>query len=107
MANLERGLHISPWWIITVLGLPFGMAMGRFFMKLLPDARGFLFASERVPQLVLVVVSSFAVFAFFGSAGMQGYGETSHWLSILSLCVLFPVVLILCWPRKTAPTASP
>jgi len=106
MANVERGLHISPWWIITVLGLPFAVAIGHFFMKLLPDARGFLFASERVLQLALVVVCSFTVFAFFGSAGMQGYGETSHWLSVLSLCALFPAVLILCWPRKTEPTAS-
>ncbi|MGA2073543.1 MAG: hypothetical protein ABSH52_08550 [Terriglobia bacterium] len=106
MANVERGLHISPWFIITVLGFPFAVVIGHFFMKLLPDARGFLFPYGAIPQRVLAVVSSFTVFAFFGSAGMQGYGETSHWLSVLSLCVLFPVVLILCWPRKTEPTAS-
>jgi len=106
MANVERGLRISPWWIATVLGLPFGVAIGHFFMKLLPDARGFLFPHKRAPQVVLVAVSSFTVFAFFGSAGMQGYGPTSHWLTALSLYVLFPVVLILCWPRRTDPRAT-
>ena len=100
MANVERGLHISPWWIVTVLGLPFAVAVWHFFMKLLPDARSFLCPYKKAPQIVLVAVSSFTVFAFFGSAGIQGYGQTSHWLSVLSLCVLFPVVLILCWPRK-------
>ena len=106
MANVERGLHISPWFIITVLGFPFAVAIGHFFMKLLPDARVFLFPSKTFSQVVLVVLSSFTVFAFFGSAGMQGYGATSHWLSVLSVCLLFPVVLILCWPRKTKPRAN-
>jgi hypothetical protein len=100
MATVERGLRISPWWIATVLGLPFAVAIGHFFMKLLPDARSFLFPNKKKPQVVLVAVSSFTVFAFFGSAGMQGYGQTSHWLSALSLYVLFPVVLTLCWPRR-------
>jgi len=103
MANIERGLQISPWWIVAILGIPFAVAIGRFFMKLLPDARGYLFPSRTFSQVVLVAVSSFTVFGFFGSAGMQGYGQTSHWLSVLSVCVLFPLVLILCWPRKTNP----
>ena len=106
MANVERGLRISPWFIITVLGFPFAVAIGHFFMKLLPDARGFLFPYGAIPQRVLAVVSSFTVFAFFGSAGMRGYGQTSHWLSVLSMCLLFPVVLILCWPRKAKAGAN-
>jgi hypothetical protein len=106
MANIEMGLHISPWWIVAVLGLPFAVAIGHLFMKLLSDARGFLFPSRTLAQVVLVALSSFTVFAFFGSAGMQGYGQTSHRLSVLSVCVLVPVVLILCWPRKTKPRAN-
>ena len=106
MATVERGLRVSPWWIITVVGLPFTVAIGHFFMKLLPDARSFLFPHKKAPQVVLVAVSSFTVFAFFGSAGRQGYGQTSHWLSALSSYVLFPVVFILCWPRMTEPRAK-
>ena len=101
MAILEKGLHASPWWIITVLGIPFAIAICHFFAKLLPDACGFLFASKRNPQVALLALSSFTVFVFpFGVVGLRGYGAASHWISVFSACVLFPVVATLCWPRK-------
>jgi len=101
MATLEKGLHASPWWIITVLGIPFAIAIWHYFAKLLPDACGFFFGGNRIPQVALVTVSSFTVFVFpFGAVGVRGYGTTSHWISTLSACVLFPVVVILCWPRR-------
>ena len=99
MARVEAGMRISPWWIATVLGLPFAIAIWHFFARLLPDARWFLFPQRRVPQTILVVVSSFTMFVYFGSAGMDGYGEVSRWISVFSVCVLFPGALILCWPR--------
>ena len=49
MATLEKGLRASPWWIITVLGIPFAIAIWHFFAKLLPDACGFLFAGKGIP----------------------------------------------------------
>ncbi len=101
MARVEEGLRISPWWIVTILGTPFAVAIWHFFARLLPDARTFLFHQRKVSQVILVVLSSFTMFVYFGSAGMHGYGETSHWISVASLCVLFPVVIILCWPHKT------
>lgn len=105
MATLEKGLQASPWWIVMVLGIPFAIAIWHFFAKLLPDACSFLFTGNRNPQLALLVLSSFTVFVFpFGAAGIQGYGETSRWISILSACVLFPVVSALCWRRKAEHT---
>jgi hypothetical protein len=108
MATLEKGLHASPWWIIIVLGIPFAIAIWHFFAKLLPDACGFFFAGKRIPQVALLVLSSFTVFVFaLGAAGIHGYGEVSHWISTFSACVLFPVVVILCWPRKSSPLTHP
>ena len=101
MARVEEGLHISPWWIVTILGIPFAVAMWHFFARLLPDVRSFLFPQRKVPQVILVVLSSFTMFVYFGSSGMHGYGGTSHWISVVSLCVIFPLVIILCWPHKT------
>ena len=102
MATVEKGLHASPWWIATVLGIPFAIAIWHFFSTLLPDACGFLLPGERIQQVALLALSSFTVFVFpFGAAGLHGYGEASHWLSIISSCVLFPGVVILCWPRRT------
>jgi len=101
MATLEKGLHASPWWMVTVLGIPFAIAIWHFFAKLLPDVCGFLFAGKRIPQLALLALSSFTVFVFpFEAVVIYGYGEASHWISIFSACVLFPVVVALCWPRK-------
>jgi len=102
MATLEKGIHASPWWIVVVLGIPFAIAIWHFFSTLLPDACGFLFPGQRIQGAVLLALSSFTVFVFpFGGAGLLGYGETSRWISIFSSCALFPLVVILCWPRKT------
>jgi hypothetical protein len=98
---VEKGLHISPWWVATVLGLPFAMAMWSFFAKLLPDPRTFLFPHRMLPQVMLTALSSFTVFVFFGGVGVYGYGQVSHWISLMSLSGLFPAVLIFCWPRNT------
>jgi len=100
MANLSAGLHVSPWWILTILGVPFFVAIGHFFARLLPDARHLLFRGDTVPEVTLTAVSTFSVFVFFGSAGLHGYGDASHWISVVSSCLLFPLALGLCWPRK-------
>jgi len=102
MATVEKGLHASPWWIAGVLGIPFSIAIWHFFSTLLTDACGFLLPGKWIQQVGLVALSSFTVFVFpFGTAGLQGYGEASRWISVLSSCALFPAVVILCWPRKT------
>ena len=76
------------------------MAIWHFFAKLLPDARTFFFPHRTIPQVMLTAVSSFTVFAFFSGVGVYGYGQASHWISLMSLFVVFPAVLILCWPRN-------
>jgi hypothetical protein len=106
MANLESGLHISPWWVVTVLGIPCAIAIWHFFARLLPDARNFLFPDKTASQAVLTALSSFMVFWFFGSAGIRGYGKVSHWISLSSMFVLFPLVLVLCWPRRSRQMAD-
>jgi hypothetical protein len=108
MATLEKGMHASPWWVAGVLGIPFAIAIWHFFATLLPDACALLLPGKPMQQVALVSLSSFTVFVFpFGAAGLQGYGEASHWISIFSSCALFPVVLILCWPRMTEAGTSP
>jgi hypothetical protein len=99
MFTVEKGLSISPWWVAVVLGVPFAIAIWHFFARLLPDARTYLFPGRILPQILLTVLSCYAVFDFFGLAGMHRYGAVSHWMSMVSLFVFFPVSLILCWPR--------
>lgn len=100
MFTVERGLSISPWWIAVLLGVPFAVATWHFFARLLPDARRYLFPDQRASQIVLTVLSCFAIFDFFGAAGLLRYGTASHWISAVSVCVMFPATLLLCWPRR-------
>jgi len=106
MANLERGLRLSPWWIVSVLGLPIAIAFWHFFMRMLPDARDFVFPGVRVGQAILTVLSAFTIFGYYGTSGMSGYGEVSRRISVFSICIAFPAVLIACWPRRGKPMAG-
>jgi hypothetical protein len=99
MATTARGLYISPWAIALVLGAPFALALWHFFAKILPDAQAFLLPEALLSQRVFVVIVTFFVFMFFGGSGMHGYGNVSHWLSVVSVCILFPVVTVICWLR--------
>ena len=100
MVTLERGLQISPWWVLVVAGIPFAWAIWRFLHILLPDARYFLFPESQVRQIALVVTSCFMMFGYYGSSGLHGYGEMSRRISLFSVLVILPAALILCWPRK-------
>jgi hypothetical protein len=100
MFTVEKGLSLSAWWVAIVLGLPFSVALWHFFTRLLPDARTYLFLHRPVSQIALTVLSRYAVFAFFGIAGLHRYGAVSHWMSALSLYVMLPAALVLCWPRQ-------
>ncbi len=102
MFTVERGLSISPWWIAIVLGIPFCIAVWHFFARLLPGAMRFFFPHGRLGQILLLFLSALMFFAFFGIAGLHHYGKVSHWISALSISVLLPLSLLLCWPRRGA-----
>ena len=84
-----QGLHASAWMIAVVLGVPFAVAIWHFFVRILPDAEVFLFADEPGFRAVLVLMSAYLVFGFFGGSGIRNYGSVSHWLSAISAYVLF------------------
>jgi hypothetical protein len=100
MATTAEGLGISAWVIVLVLGVPFGIATWHFFARILPDAEEFLFAGEPVLRGALVLLTSCLVFVFFGGSGIRNYGSVSHWISVVSRYVLFPLVTIVCWQRE-------
>jgi hypothetical protein len=100
MATTTRGLDASPWVIALGLGIPFAVALLHFFEKILPTTGRTLFPGSYISQCVFVVLTTFLVFDFFGSAGMRNYGDVSHVLSVVCVYVLFPVVTLLYWPRS-------
>jgi hypothetical protein len=105
MATTARGLNVSPWIIALVLGIPFAVAIWHFLARILPDAEAFLFPDEPALQSVLVLLTTYSVFVFFGGFGIRNYGSISHWLSAISEYVLFPIVTIFRWQRGCEPSS--
>jgi hypothetical protein len=64
MATLEKGQQISPWWVVTVAGIPFAWAIAPVLYKLLPETRQFLFPDSRLRQIAPVLVSCFLMFGY-------------------------------------------
>jgi hypothetical protein len=100
MATTAKGLQASPWVIALGLGIPFALALLHFFERILNTTGRLLFPGSYASQCVLVVLTTFLIFGFFGSAGMKNYGDVSHMLSMICVYALFPVVTLLYWPRS-------
>jgi hypothetical protein len=99
MADIAKGLGVSPWVVLVVLGIPTVIAMWFFFARTLPIALGRMTTAASFERGLIVTTSIVIMFGYFGLVGIEGYGRASHALSLLSLC-LIPVMLILCWPTR-------
>jgi hypothetical protein len=98
IAHIVQGFGTSPGVAVVVLGIPTAIAMWYFFARTLPMALGWM-APSSVQRGLIVTLCVVIMFGYFGLVGIEGYGQTSHALSLLSLC-LIPVMLILCWPTR-------
>jgi hypothetical protein len=96
MATTAQGLNVSPWVIAVVLGLPFALAVWHFLANWLPDAETFLFSDAPRTQGTVVLLTTYIIFVFFGSSGISRYGNISHWISMFSVFILFPLITIIC-----------
>ncbi len=97
MHTVVRGFDCSPWWVLFVLGVPFGIAVVRFFARFAPDALRWLLPESPTRRGVLVCLTAFAVFCFFGAAGLSNSGAVSHWISVASIYLLFPGMTVAGW----------
>jgi hypothetical protein len=96
MFTVVRGLQVSPWVIALGLGLPFALAIWHFLARMLPQAASFLFGTEPVLQGVLILMTTYFIFVFFGGAGIKNYGNAGYWISACCEYLLFPIATILC-----------
>jgi hypothetical protein len=99
IAHITQGLGISPWAALVVLGLPTGLAMWHFYACTLPAALGRIAPESPFRRALIVIATVVIMFGYFGLVGIEGYGQTAHVLTLLSLC-LIPVMLIACWPTR-------
>jgi hypothetical protein len=99
IGHITQGLGLSPWLALVVLGIPTAIAMWFLFARTLPESLGRIAPASPFRQGFIVTLSVVIMFGYFGLAGFAGYGEPSHTLSVLSLC-LIPIMLIVCRPSR-------
>jgi hypothetical protein len=97
MGSIQRGFGWGPWTVIFVLGLPIAVAVTHFFLKTEPESLTWLFPNSTSQRTVVVLLTGFVLFGFYGAAGLPEGGPISHRISAISVCVLLPLVTLASW----------
>ena len=92
MGSIQRGFGWSPWTILVVLGIPTLLAVIYFFVRIQPATLTWLFPESAAKRSALAVLTAFVLFGFYGAAGLLEGGPISHTLSLISVCLGFPVM---------------
>ena len=93
------GTHVSPWWIMIILGYLVLWAVWYFYTKTLVRAYDVLSLKKASARAVLLIFVTLILFALYGMIGFDGYGPLSHFISQLSLWIMLPI-LVFCWPTR-------
>ena len=95
MFAVEQGLHWSPWTLLVVLGIPTAIVVGYFCVRIEPETLHWLFPRSRARRVFVAVLTAAFLFAFYGAAGWSDGGVIAHRMSVISVCVVAPVVALL------------
>lgn len=95
MFAVQQGLGWSPWTLLVVLGIPTAIAVAYFFVRIEPETLGWLFPQSRGQRVFMAVLTAAFLFAFYGAAGWSDGGVIAHRMSLVSVCVVAPVVALL------------
>lgn len=97
MFAVEKGFGWSPWTLLVVFGLPTLIALLYFFLRIEPSTLRWLFPNSPAKRAVTVIITAFALFAFYGAAGWSDGGPVSHQMSVVSVCVFAPLMMLVGW----------
>ncbi|MGA7157882.1 MAG: hypothetical protein WBY53_13590 [Acidobacteriaceae bacterium] len=94
MGSIQRGFGCSPWTILILLGIPTLLAFIYFFARIEPETLTWLFPISAAKRSFLALLTAFALFGFYGAAGLLDGGPISHKLSALSLSIGLPLMSV-------------
>ena len=95
IAIAANGLHLPSWGLFPVLIAPTLYIAWHFFRRMSPRCYAGMAAGSSNVQVLLIVLTSFCYFAFFGAAGLNGsYGRSATFLSLASCYLLFPLCVV-------------
>ncbi len=94
MYTLAKGFNCSPWLILIVLGIPFGVILGQFFLSFAPKALLWLFPKSPTRRALMVILTALAMFGFYGAAGIIEKDSISQNISRVSLFLVLPLSIV-------------
>ena len=106
MFTIAKGFNISPWWVLIILGVPFGIAIIDFFYRFAPQVICRLFPKSPGKRFTMMLLTTLVFLGFYGNAGLSGYGEVSHNISLACVC-LIPFAIVLGWLLVNRQISSP
>jgi len=95
--DIEKALHISPWWIYGSLGYLIAYMIWQFFSKTLTTAYSDLKLNETNLRASLMIICVCLLFGYFGLPGFFSQGQIPFFLSFTSLSAI-PGIIVLLWP---------
>lgn len=97
MFAVERGFGWSPWTLLVVFGVPTSIALVYFLLRIEPLTLRWLFPESAAKRAVVAVLTAFSLFGFYGAAGWSDGGAISHLMSVISVCVVAPLMMLVGW----------
>jgi hypothetical protein len=89
-----KGFNISPWTIVIILGIPFMIILGHFIYSFAPRALHWLFPDSAGRRAIMIILTSGALFGFYGAVGLLQDHPVSHGISLFSIFGLLPLSII-------------
>jgi len=100
IAIAAKGLNISTWALLPFVLVPSLYIAWHFFCHMFPVVRQQVAAGSANNLALLIAVTGYWYFSFFGSDGLFGdYGLIPQILSIISRYFLFPLSVMYLWSR--------
>ncbi|MFD0766859.1 hypothetical protein ACFQZI_18510 [Mucilaginibacter lutimaris] len=94
MHTVCKGFNCSPWFILICLGIPFVMILMHFVFNYAPQALYRLFPDSKGMRLAMIILTSLAMFGFYGAAGWGSKDPVSHYMSVVSVSLFVPLTII-------------
>ena len=94
MNTVSKGFCCSPWLILFCLGIPFIFILIHFVYYYSPRTLHWLFPNSKGMRFAMIILTSLAIFSFYGAAGWGSKDPISHYISVVSVCILVPLSIM-------------
>jgi hypothetical protein len=88
--------HASRGWELLILfGIPTLLVLLYFFLRIEPATLRWLFPHSAAKRVAIALLTAFILFDFYGAAGWADGGRIAHKMSVISVCIVAPLIAAL------------